>query len=196
MVLKAYRLGVFPMSESLTDTNIHWIRPKERGIIPLEQFHVSKSLEKLIKKKPFEVTINRAFNDIISLCATPSAKRKDSWINPSIMKTYIELHKMGYANSIECWQNDKLAGGLYGVAINGVFFGESMVSLVSNASKIALYYLVKILKKQGFSLLDTQFITPHLAQFGAITIAHQEYMYYLGLALKLNSDFPSGGRMD
>jgi leucyl/phenylalanyl-tRNA--protein transferase len=179
-ILAAYACGLFPMAEEKTDAHIHWIDPDHRGIIPLDQFHVSKSMLKFLRRKPFHVTINKNFEAVIKACAA----RPQTWINESIQNCYISLHQTGHAHSIECWDKDgKLAGGLYGLAINGAFFGESMFSNASNASKTALVHLVARLKKQGFSLLDCQFVNPHLTQFGCIEIPRVQYHSRLAGAL-------------
>ncbi len=180
MLVKAYSLGIFPMAYSRHSSEFDWIEPKQRGIIPLDGFHVSKSLAKQIRRQPFIVTCNQAFTEVMEACAA----REDTWISDDIIRVYTELHKQGLADSIECRdKSGMLCGGLYGVRLRRAFFGESMFSRQTNASKIALYYLVEKLKKEGFTLLDTQFLTPHLASLGGIEISQAEYLSLLTKAL-------------
>ena len=188
-ILKGYSLGIFPMSESIDDPNIYWINPKKRGVIPLNDFKISKSLKKDIKKKKFKITINTNFNKVIANCAKKTKGRPTTWINKEIIKLYSNLHKIGHAHSLEAWSKNKLVGGLYGVSLGSAFFGESMFSTVSNSSKICLVYLVANLKIRGFTLLDTQFVNPHLEGFGAIEISRDKYLSMLGKSLKKNADF-------
>ena len=161
-ILKGYSLGVFPMSESFDDPKIYWINPKKRGIIPIKDFKISKSLKKEIKKNKFKITINKNFNKVITNCAKKTKNRPKTWINKKIIDSYSNLHEIGHAHSIEAWFQNKLVGGLYGVSLGSAFFGESMFSTMSNASKICLVYLIANLNKKGFTLLDTQFVNPHL----------------------------------
>ena len=194
LLLSAYMQGIFPMAESAESDDVFWVDPDERGIFPLDQFHVPKKLAKKIRTEPFKVRINMAFRDVMLKCAEPTdnVDRKNTWINKTILTCYNELHEMGYAHSVECWQNDELVGGLYGVSLNGAFCGESMFHTVTDASKIALVYLVARLKVGGYSLLDTQFVTDHLSQFGAIEIPRKEYRSRLKDALAIeDSDFYS-----
>lgn len=185
LLLSAYMQGIFPMAESADSDDVFWVDPDERGIFPLEQFHVPKKLAKKIKSEPFEVRINTAFREVMLKCAEPTDNidRQNTWINKTILTRYNELHEMGYAHSIECWQDKELVGGLYGVSLNGAFCGESMFHTITDASKIALVYLVARLKVGGYKLLDTQFITDHLSQFGAIEISRKEYRARLKEAL-------------
>ena len=164
-ILKGYSLGVFPMSESFDDPKIYWINPKKRGIIPIKDFKISKSLKKEIKKNKFKITINK-----------------------KIIDSYSNLHEIGHAHSIEAWFQNKLVGGLYGVSLGSAFFGESMFSTMSNASKICLVYLIANLNKKGFTLLDTQFVNPYLKKLGAIEISRKKYLKILGNSLKKNID--------
>src|SRR4051812_5128704 len=150
------------MAKTRDDPQLYWFYPEMRGIIPLDNFHVPGSLAKIVGKKPFALTVDRAFPEVIRGCA----ERDDTWINSAIAALYTELWKMGFAHSVECWKDDALVGGLYGVALGGAFFGESMFSRVPNASKVALVHLVQLLKNAGYTLLDTQFINDHLKQFG------------------------------
>ena len=182
-IIKAYSVGIFPMAENYSDQKIYWINPQNRGILPLGGLHISKSLRKTIKRKSFNVTYNYKFRHIIQECAKIGSRRPETWINQEIMEAYIELHKIGYAHSIECWKDNKIVGGLYGIALGGAFFGESMFSQQSNASKIALVHLVAILKDRGFILLDTQFTSDHLETMGVIEISRENYLKKLKNAL-------------
>ena len=182
-IIKAYSVGIFPMAENYSDQKIYWINPQNRGILPLGGLHISKSLRKTIKRKSFNVTYNYNFRHIIQECAKIGSRRPETWINQEIMKAYIELHKIGFAHSIECWKDNKIVGGLYGIALGGAFFGESMFSQQSNASKIALVHLVAILKDRGFILLDTQFTSDHLETMGVIEISRENYLKKLKNAL-------------
>ena len=188
-ILKGYSLGIFPMSESFDDPNVYWINPKKRGVIPINNFKISKSLRKEIKKKKFKITINKNFNEIITNCAKKTKKRPTTWINKEIIKLYSNLHEIGHAHSIEAWFQNKLVGGLYGVSLGSAFFGESMFSNITNASKICLIYLIANLKIKGFTLLDTQFINSHLKKLGAIEISRKKYLKMLGNSLKKNANF-------
>ena len=159
------------MAEDRNSSQIHWYAPDPRGIIPLDQFHVSKTLAKLVRKEPFRVLSNKDFRGTMLGCA----ERETTWISDQIIEAYTTLHFLGYAHSIECWDDNELVGGLYGVALGGAFFGESMFSRVRDASKVALVHLVHRLRAKGYVLLDTQFITPHLERFGAIEIPKEQY---------------------
>ena len=183
-ILKGYSLGVFPMSESFDDPKIYWINPKKRGIIPIKDFKISKSLKKEIKKNKFKITINKNFNKVITNCAKKTKNRPKTWINKKIIDSYSNLHEIGHAHSIEAWFQNKLVGGLYGVSLGSAFFGESMFSTMSNASKICLVYLIANLNKKGFTLLDTQFVNPYLKKLGAIEISRKKYLKILGNSLK------------
>jgi len=191
LLLRAYAAGIFPMSESREDADIFWVDPETRGILPLDDFHIPKSLKKIVRKNVFDVHCNKAFDEVLRLCATVPG-RPETWINPSIQRAATELHKMGFAHSVECWQHDQLVGGLYGIALGGAFFGESMFSLKPNASKVALVHLVARLKHGGFKLLDTQFVTEHLTQFGVIEIPARIYLQQLSGALSHRLQFPTG----
>lgn len=197
LLLKAYCQGVFPMAEARESDEVFWVDPKMRGIIPLEGLKLSKSLKKTIRKVPFDIFINRDFTGVMAACAKSdgdeTSTRNETWINDDLISAYSELNRLGYAHSVECWDDDGLVGGLYGVCINGGFFGESMFHLKRDASKIALAYLVARLKKGGFSLLDTQFITPHLESLGGIEISRDDYQKRLAQALQLEGDFQSLG---
>jgi len=178
LVLKAYEKGIFPMSDSNYDPYIYWVEPKERGVIDLKEFKVSKSLIKLIKKNIHTVEINSNFEKVINLCAK-NKKRRNSWINKQIIENYTKLHKLGFAKSIECYYEKSLVGGLYGIVIGGIFCGESMFSIRKNASKIALTYLAALLKQGGFKFIDTQFYSDHLKQFGTKKISKNKYLKLL-----------------
>ncbi|MEQ8733532.1 MAG: leucyl/phenylalanyl-tRNA--protein transferase [Rhodospirillaceae bacterium] len=189
LLLKAYAFGVFPMAKSRHDQDVYWVQPKERGIIPLVDFHIPKSLRKALRRSAFTVRIDTAFDEVISGCAESSSDREDTWINQKIVELFSDLFEAGLAHSVEVWDDDELVGGLYGLTMGAVFFGESMFTRRDNASKIALCYLVALMKTGGYLLLDTQFITEHLKQFGAIEISHEDYMQQLGAALKKMARF-------
>lgn len=175
VLLKAYSCGIFPMAESADDDELFWIEPKHRGIIPFELFHVPKSLKKTIRSGKFEIRIDQDFEGIIEGCAAERPDRPSTWINPRIRELYTALFDMGHCHTVEVYQDNKLVGGLYGVELNAAFFGESMFSYVSDASKVALVYLVARLKHAGFTLLDTQFTTDHLEKFGAIEVTRDQF---------------------
>ena len=180
LLLHAYRSGIFPMADSHErGAAIYWFAPDPRAIIPLDGFHVSKNLAKLVRQHRFEITADRAFRRVIEACA----EREETWISEEILAAYTALHRQGHAHSVECWQDSRLAGGLYGVALGGAFFGESMFHHVRDASKVALVHLVRQLRAGSFQLLDTQFTTPHLERFGAIEIPREEYERRLAEAL-------------
>lgn len=183
LLLKAYAFGVFPMAKSRHEKEVFWVQPKERGIIPLNKFHIPRSMRKMLRREEFEVRIDSAFGQVIRECAQPYPDREDTWINPQIIDLFEELHDAGLAHSVETWKDGELAGGLYGLSMGAVFFGESMFTKASNASKYALCHLVAIMTDGGYRLLDTQFITDHLARFGAVEMPHDEYMTELGQAL-------------
>ncbi|MGV1832020.1 leucyl/phenylalanyl-tRNA--protein transferase [Agrobacterium vitis] len=175
ILLRAYSIGLFPMAESSDDPELFWVEPDLRGIIPLDSFHYSKSLVKIIRQKPFDIRFDTAFSAVLDKCAEPAPDRPSTWINQTIRDLYTALFQMGHAHSVEAFEGDELVGGLYGVSLGAAFFGESMFSRRSNASKICLVYLVERLRAQGFVLLDTQFTTEHLKTFGAIDVAKDEY---------------------
>ena len=188
LILKAYTAGLFPMAENREDPDIFWVEPKMRGILPLDDFHASKRLIKKIRQGIYRVTINKAFDQVIDACSNPRPGHEDTWINPMIKSLYSDLHEQGFVHSIECWDEGELVGGLYGVAIGGAFFGESMFHRKTDASKIALCYLVARLKAGHFKLLDTQFQTDHLKQFGTMEIPKDEYLIQLDAALQEPED--------
>ncbi|EGL64819.1 leucyl/phenylalanyl-tRNA--protein transferase [Agrobacterium sp. ATCC 31749] len=183
ILLRAYSAGLFPMADSADDPELFWVEPEIRGIIPLDDFHVSKSLAKAMRKKPFAIRFNTAFEDVMAGCAAEAPDRPSTWINATIRRLYTELHQIGHAHSVEAWEGDELVGGLYGVSLGAAFFGESMFSRRTNASKICLVHLVERLNAKGFVLLDTQFTTEHLKTFGAIDVPKLDYARMLDLAV-------------
>jgi leucyl/phenylalanyl-tRNA--protein transferase len=189
ILLRAYSAGLFPMAESADDPSLHWIEPELRGVIPLDGFHVPRSLAKQVRRQEFEIRIDTAFDAVISACAEARPERASTWINKTILDLYNELFSLGFCHSVECWQEDKLVGGLYGVSIGSAFFGESMFSRASGASKVALVHLVARLKAGGYQLLDSQFVNPHLTQFGCVEMAQGDYKKLLVEALKDEAEF-------
>jgi leucyl/phenylalanyl-tRNA--protein transferase len=183
LVLRAYAMGVFPMADHRLAASVYWVEPKLRGILPLDDFHLARSLRKTILADRFRVTVDAAFEQIIRLCAESATDRPDTWINGPIERVFIELHRRGFAHSIECWDGNRLVGGLYGLALGRAFFGESMVTRVRDASKVAFAHLVARLKAGGFTLLDCQFQTEHLATLGAVEVPRDDYVALLGAAL-------------
>lgn len=179
LLLEAYRCGIFPMAESATSKSLHWYEPEWRGVLPLEAFHVPRSLAKDVRRSDFIVTANKAFSEVMQACAAPARGRETTWINADIHALYGALHAQGNAHSIEVWSEGALVGGLYGVSLGAAFFGESMFHRATNASKIALVHLVARLKLAGYRLLDTQFVTEHLTQFGAIEVHKATYQNLL-----------------
>lgn len=183
LLLRAYRAGLFPMAESRAGRRLYWLDPELRGILPLDDFHLPRRLRRTVLSGAFTVTADADFAAVIAGCAAPAPGREDSWINPEIERLFTELHRMGHAHSVEVRRGDELLGGLYGVALGGAFFGESMFSRARDVSKVALVHLVARLRLGGFTLLDTQFITEHLAQFGTLEIPRAEYKLRLAEAL-------------
>ena len=183
MLITAYSKGYFPMSDGRDSPEIRWYYPEARGVIPLHDFHVPGSLKKFLKKSPFTFTTDKVFREVIEACAM---RGDGTWINDTIIDVYCQLHDMGFAHSVECWQEDSLVGGLYGVALGGAFFGESMFSRTSNSSKAALVHLVQLLRGAGYTLLDTQYVNDHLQQFGVTEIPRKEYLEQLEKALHTN----------
>lgn len=184
LLLRAYSIGMFPMSESADDPELFWVEPELRGIIPLDAFHVSKSLQKAIRKAPFDIRFDTAFDQVVEKCAEAAEDRPSTWINQQIKDLYGALHRLGHAHSVEAWEGDELVGGLYGVTLGSAYFGESMFSRRTNASKICLVHLVERLRERGFTLLDTQFTTEHLKKFGAVDIPKAEYGVLLDKAME------------
>ncbi len=191
ILLRAYAYGVFPMGESRDDPSLYWVDPTERGILPLDSFHVPRKLKRTIRQRPYDVTVDTAFRATMAACATPAPGRSGTWINDRIVDLYCELNARGAAHSVECWKDGVLVGGLYGVSLGAAFFGESMFSRATDASKVALVHLVARLRRGGFTLLDTQFVTDHLAQFGALEIPRSEYRERLADAIEAQADFYS-----
>ncbi|MCB1456536.1 MAG: leucyl/phenylalanyl-tRNA--protein transferase [Nitratireductor sp.] len=189
VLLKAYACGIFPMAESATDPGLFWVEPEERGVLPLDAFHVPRSLQKFMRGKPFEISVDRDFASVIDACAASTIERPKTWINGRIRRLYNELHQIGHCHSVECWQEGELVGGLYGVRLGAAFFGESMFSRATNASKVALVHLVERLRAGGFVLLDTQFTTEHLKRFGAIDVPRKHYARMLEDAVVGEADF-------
>jgi len=189
VIVQAYRAGIFPMAENSDDFDVFWVSPEKRGIIPLDGFHISKSLKKAIKNSNFEIKIDNNFAAIIHSCANFGTARETTWINPTIISLYSELFEQKICHTVEVYQNNKLVGGLYGLSIGGAFFGESMFHIVTNASKVALACLVRRLQIGGYTLLDTQFITDHLISMGGIEISKENYLKKLDSALKTDADF-------
>lgn len=189
ILLKAYAAGIFPMAESAEDNALYWVEPEERGIFPLDGLHISHSLRKRVRRRCFDVRVDTAFQEVISACAEKKSDRKTTWINQRIKSLYGQLFKMGCCHSIECWRDEQLVGGLYGVRIGAAFFGESMFSREADASKVALVHLVARLKAGGFLLLDAQFTTPHLESLGARTISRVDYHALLERAIDQDAEF-------
>ena len=183
-LLRAYAAGIFPMSDARDAPDIYWVEPKRRGILPLGDFHISKSLSKTLKSGRFRISRNEAFADVLHLCGAEAENRPSTWINRPIEQAVVALHHMGRAHSVEVWQGKALVGGLYGISLGRAFFGESMFSRATDASKVALVHLVDWMKAEGFVLLDCQFITPHLASMGAVEVSRAAYLAMLGDALE------------
>ena len=176
VLLRAYALGIFPMADDRHDETIYWVEPRRRAILPLDGFHLSKSLAKTIRQDRFRVTSNAAFGEVIALCADAVPGRETTWINAVIERACSDLHVRGHAHSIECWLGDRLVGGLYGIALGSAFFGESMFSRATDASKVALAWLIARLRAGGYTLLDCQFMTDHLRSLGAVEIDRADYL--------------------
>jgi leucyl/phenylalanyl-tRNA--protein transferase len=196
LLLRAYAAGIFPMADSRRARDVYWVEPAMRGILPLDGFHLSRSLAKVVRSDRYSVTADRAFARVISACAETRQGAQGTWINAQIEQACNELHLRGHAHSVECWQGDALVGGLYGVSLGGAFFGESMFSRARDASKVALAHLVARLKVGGYRLLDCQFLTEHLASLGAIEVPRDSYIGLLGDALGLGEDAGAGAASD
>jgi leucyl/phenylalanyl-tRNA--protein transferase len=190
LVLAAYARGLFPMAEKRDDPHLYWVSPEKRGVIPLEGFHVPRRLARTLRSGRFTVTADRAFVAVMKGCAAPRAGRDETWINGEILRLYTALAAGGHAHSVECWLEGRLAGGLYGVKLGAAFFGESMFSAERDASKVALVRLVEALRRGGFTLLDTQFLTAHLAGFGAVEVPRERYLTLLENALGREAFWP------
>ncbi|MBX5228060.1 leucyl/phenylalanyl-tRNA--protein transferase [Rhizobium sp. NLR9b] len=184
ILLRAYSIGLFPMAESADDPEIFWVEPELRGVLPLGDFHISKSLAKTVRRKPFDIRFDHAFDQVIAACAEETSGRPSTWINQTIRSLYSTLFEIGHAHTVEAWDGDQLVGGLYGVSLGSAFFGESMFSRRTDASKICLVHLVDRLREKGFTLLDTQFTTEHLKTFGAIDVPKAEYALLLASAME------------
>ena len=189
LLLRAYAAGIFPMADARDADELFWVEPKKRGVLPLDGFHLPRSLAKLLRQDRFELTADRAFAEVMRACAAPAAGRTDTWINEPILDGYTRLHRLGFAHSLECWQGGELVGGLYGVKLGAAFFGESMFTRVRDASKVALAHLIARLRVGGFDLLDTQFLTAHLKRFGAVEVPRATYRSLLDSALSSAGDF-------
>jgi leucyl/phenylalanyl-tRNA--protein transferase len=189
MLLRAYCTGIFPMGETREDPTLYWVDPDERAIIELDRFHLPRRLARTVRSGPFQVSCDRAFRQVIEACAAPRPRQRQSWINQPIVELYTALHARGFAHSVECRIDSQLVGGLYGVSINGAFFGESMFSRMRDASKVALVHLAARLVKGGYRLLDCQFMTEHLRQFGTIEIGRAAYRTRLAEALATPATF-------
>ena len=190
LMVRAYAAGIFPMARSKDDPRLQWVDPDPRGILPLDEVHVPRSLRRTLRRGPFHVTADHAFDEVLEGCAEATEERPDTWINDELAALFRDLHEMGLAHSVEVWRDGALVGGLYGMALGGAFFGESMFSRVTDASKVALMHVVARLRAGGFLLLDTQFVTQHLARFGAIEIPRPSYHRLLNDALEVTAEFP------
>jgi leucyl/phenylalanyl-tRNA--protein transferase len=189
LLLRAYACGIFPMADSADDPTLYWVEPRLRGVLPLDSFHVPRRLARTVRAGVFDVRTDTDFEGVIEGCAAPRPGRKQTWINTPIRKLYGELFRLGHVHTVEAWREGRLVGGLYGLALGGAFFGESMFSLERDASKVALVHLVARLKRGGFTLLDTQFLTEHLSQFGGIEVPRDDYVKLLDAALRTDASF-------
>ncbi len=188
-LLRAYAVGLFPMAERRDDPTLYWIDPEKRGILPLNRFRAPRRLARRVRSGIFEIRCDTAFREVIAACAEPGRGRTETWINREIVELYCELYELGRAHCVESWRDGRLVGGLYGVALGAAFFGESMFSRETDASKVALVHLVALLRGGGFTLLDIQFVTPHLARFGAVEIHRSGYRQLLADALDRSATF-------
>jgi leucyl/phenylalanyl-tRNA---protein transferase len=184
LLLRAYASGLFPMADSADDPDLFWVEPELRGVLPLDAFHIPKRLARTVRQAPFEIRFNTAFDEVVSACAESVENRPSTWINSTISELYGALHRLGHAHSVEAWRDGQLVGGLYGVSLRRAFFGESMFSRATDASKVCLVHLVSRLRERGFVLLDTQFTTEHLKRFGAIDVPRDDYAEMLAEALE------------
>ena len=191
IVLRAYAEGLFPMAERRDDPTLYWVSPEQRGIIPLDAFHIPKRLARTVRSDIFHVSVDTAFGEVMRACAAPAKNREETWINDGILELYAALHDSGHAHSLECRREGRLVGGLYGVKLGGAFFGESMFSRQTDASKVALVHLAARLRLGGFKLLDAQFLTEHLARFGAVEIPREAYLAKLGEAIAAPAYWPA-----
>lgn len=184
LLLRAYASGLFPMADSADDPDLFWVEPELRGVLPLDAFHIPRRLARTVRQAPFEIRFNTAFDEVVSACAESVENRPSTWINSTITELYGALHRLHHAHSVEAWSDGKLVGGLYGVSLRRAFFGESMFSRATDASKVCLVHLVNRLRERGFVLLDTQFTTEHLKRFGAIDVPRDDYSEMLAEALE------------
>lgn len=184
LLLRAYASGLFPMADSADDPDLFWVEPELRGVLPLDAFHIPKRLARTVRQAPFEIRFNTAFDEVVAACAESVENRPSTWINSTITELYGALHRLNHAHSVEAWRDGELVGGLYGVSLRRAFFGESMFSRATDASKICLVHLVNRLRERGFVLLDTQFTTEHLKRFGAIDVPREDYAEMLAEALE------------
>jgi leucyl/phenylalanyl-tRNA---protein transferase len=184
LLLRAYASGLFPMADSADDPDLFWVEPELRGVLPLDAFHIPKRLARTVRQAPFEIRFNTAFDEVVAACAESVENRPSTWINSTISELYSSLHRLNHAHSVEAWLDGELVGGLYGVSLRRAFFGESMFSRVTDASKVCLVHLVERLRERGFVLLDTQFTTEHLKRFGAIDVPREDYAEMLADALE------------
>jgi len=194
-LLSCYARGVFPMADARDDERVFLIDPERRGVIPLDGMHVSKRLARTVRADPYEIRTDTAFHQVVLACAAPGPERTETWINHTIEALYVRLHELGFAHSVECWKDGELVGGLYGVSLHGAFFGESMFSRARDASKVALAHLVARLIVGGYRLLDAQFMTEHLSQFGAMEVSRTDYHRKLGNALATEGSFQRAGTL-
>ena len=190
LLLRAYAAGIFPMAETADDPEVFWVDPEQRGILPLDGFHLPRRLARTLRQDVFDVRCDAAFEAVVRGCAEATHDRPKTWINDEIVRLYAALHRLGFAHSVETWRGGELVGGLYGVSLGAAFFGESMYSRVTDASKVALAQLVARLRLGGFRLLDTQFVTEHLQQFGAVEISRAQYHRRLTAAIQLKAYLP------
>lgn len=191
LLLCAYASGLFPMANDRHDPTVHWIEPRRRGVLPLGDFHLPRSLRKTLRRGHFGTSVDAAFPEVIEACAEPRPERPRTWLNDELIGLYRRLHRLGYAHSVETWRDGALVGGLYGVSLGAAFFGESMFSLERDASKVALVTLIERLRGGGYHLLDTQFVTDHLRRFGAVEISRESYRRQLRVALETRAVFQS-----
>jgi leucyl/phenylalanyl-tRNA--protein transferase len=193
LLLRVYAAGLFPMAEDADDPTLYWVDPELRGILPLDDgFHVSRSLQRRLRRNPFEMRVDSAFDAVVAACGESRPDRPTTWINDDIRRLVSDLFRMGHAHSVESWRDGRLVGGLYGISLKGAFFGESMFSLETDASKVALCHLVARLRRGGYRLLDTQFLTDHLARFGTVEITRETYHARLADALLVDAEFYRG----
>lgn len=189
LIVRAYSIGIFPMADARDDPTVYWVAPERRGILPLDRFHVPRRLRRTVRRGTFEVRRDTAFAEVIGQCAAPRPGHPETWINPEIKRVFCDLHRAGLAHCVETWREGRLVGGIYGLALGSAFFGESMFSRETDASKVALVHLAAILRLGGFTLFDAQFLTDHLRQFGAIEIPAAAYMERLNEALRQRALF-------